>query len=366
MKKKTIAIISNDSVWTYNLRREIIQALLDVGYRVTVIVGYGQRIEDLKKMGCDFIDIPVDRHGVNPFRELWLARKYHKALKELQPDAVLTYTLKPNIYGGYVCSRLKIPFIANVTGLGTAVENEGLMQKIVMKMLRFGLKHASMVFFQNTENQQFFIDKKIAVSAHDLLPGSGVNLQRYAFTEYPTDDVIKFAFVSRIMREKGIDQYLEAAEYISHKYPNVEFHICGFCEAEYNGKLQQMSDMGVVKYHGMIRDVAGFMSNMNAIIHPTYYPEGISNVLLESCAIGRPIITTDRSGCREVVDDGVNGFVIPQKNSQALIDAIERFLELNFEQKQKMGVEARAKVEREFDRNIVVQRYVDIVREVTS
>ena len=160
------------------------------------------------------------------------------------------------------------------------------------------------------------------------------------------------------MKEKGIDQYLDAAKVIRAKYPDTEFHVCGFCESEYEGKLNEYDHNGTVIYHGMIRDVAGFMSEMNCIIHPTDYPEGLSNVLLESCASGRPIITTDRSGCREVVDDSVNGFMIPQKNSQKLIEAVEKFIKLSLVEKKAMGLAARKKVEQEFDRQIVVDTYM--------
>ena len=191
-----------------------------------------------------------------------------------------------------------------------------------------------------------------------MLPGSGVNLNRFSYKDYPHNDVIKFAFISRIMKEKGIDQYLEAAKSIKEMYSNVEFHICGFCESEYEGKLNDYNDKGIVIYHGMIRNVADFMAQMNCIIHPTFYPEGISNVLLEACATGRPIITTNRSGCREVVDDGVNGFMIPQKNTEILIKSIDKFLHLKQEEMAQMGLNARKKVEKEFDRNIVVDAYM--------
>ena len=191
-----------------------------------------------------------------------------------------------------------------------------------------------------------------------MLPGSGVNLSRFTVKDYPCDDVIKFAFISRIMKEKGIDQYLEAAKIIKEKYPNTEFHICGFCEAEYEGMLKEYNDGNVVIYHGMVRDVADFMSAMHCIIHPTYYPEGLSNVLLESCACGRPIITTNRAGCREVVEDGVNGYVVKEKNSQDLIEKIEMFLSKSIEERRQMGLAGRKKVEREFDRKIVVEKYL--------
>lgn len=357
--KKTVAVVSNDHAWTYNLRREILQAFLDAGTRVVVIVGYGSRIDDLVEMGCEFMDVPVDRHGMNPVHELKLIASYFKVLKELKPDLVLTYTIKPNCYAGMVCRCLRIPYVANITGLGTAVENGGLMQKITLMLHRMGLKKAQKVFFQNAENQAFMLSRGVIRGAYDLLPGSGVNLQRFSPLEYPGEETTEFVFISRIMKEKGADQYLEAAEYIRKKYPNTRFHICGFCEQAYEQRLQQLQDAGVIIYHGMVKDVRQVIAKTHCTIHPTYYPEGLSNVLLESAACARALITTNRSGCREVIDDGVNGFVVEQKNTQDLIEKIETFLALPWEQKKAMGIAGRAKVEKEFDRQIVVNKYLE-------
>ena len=220
------------------------------------------------------------------------------------------------------------------------------------------------VFFQNEQNEAYFRQQKIALGKYKLLPGSGVNLERYPVTEYPecsdgkSGMPIKFAFISRIMREKGIEQYLTVAEEIQKRYPATEFHVCGFCEAEYKGKLVEMQKKGVVIYHGMIRDVAKFISEMHCVVHPTYYPEGISNILLEACSSGRPVITTDRPGCREVVEDGVTGYLVSEKDTGKLIFAIEQFIGLAYGQKKVMGIKARKLVEEKFDRQIVVGAYV--------
>lgn len=359
MERKTIAVISNDHAWTYNLRKEILEALIKEGHRVVVIVGYGKRVEDLKQLGCEFIDIPVDRHGMNPFNELKLYRKYKKALKELKPDIALTYTIKPNIYGGYACGKLGIPYIANITGLGTPIENKGPLQGVFTKMLKVGLKKASMVFFQNTENMRLLLDKRVISGKYDLLPGSGVNVERFSPLEYPSEATTEFVFISRLMKEKGIDQYLDAAIAIKEKHPNTKFHICGFCEQNYTDKINELNANGTVVYHGMVDDVREVIKNCHCTIHPTYYPEGLSNVLLESSACARPIITTDRSGCREVIDDGVNGFIVKQKDSADLIEKIEKFIALPYEEKRQMGLNGRAKVEKEFDRQIVVRKYLE-------
>lgn len=358
LKKKVLFLVNHDVV-IFNFRLELVERLIDEGYEVHISSPYGERIDDLKKLGAVHHDIKMDRHGMNPISELKLLEKYKKLIEKIKPDYVFGYTIKPNIYGAIAAEKYSVPFIANITGLGTAVENPGLTQKIMIILYKRAFRNVKKVFFQNTENQEFFVKHKIALGKHGLLPGSGVNLQRFSFKEYPKDNIIKFAFISRIMKEKGIEQYLDAAKSIKEKYNNVEFHICGFCEAEYEGKLKEYNDNGIVIYHGMIRDVADFMGKMNCIIHPTYYPEGISNVLLEACATGRPIITTNRSGCREVVEDGINGYMISQKNSEQLIEAIEKFLHLKIDEMSQMGLNAREKVEKEFDRQIVVDAYMN-------
>lgn len=355
-KKKVLFLVNHDVV-IYNFRLELVERLLQEGYEVYISSPYGERIEDLKSLGAIYHEIEIDRHGMNPVTELKLIRTYQQLFEMVNPDVILGYTIKPNIYGAMAAQKYKIPFIANITGLGTAVENEGIKQKIFILLYKFAFRKIQKVFFQNEENMKFFVDHKIALGKHDLLPGSGVNLERFTVSEYPDDHIVKFLFISRIMKEKGIDQYLEAAKAIKQQYPNTEFHICGFCEEEYEGKLDEYVKKGIVIYHGMIRDVAGFLKNIHCVIHPTYYPEGISNVLLEACACGRPIITTDRSGCREVVDDGVNGYMIPQKNAEILINSIETFLKLSYDEKKQMGENARLKVEKEFDRKIVVEKY---------
>lgn len=357
-KKKVLFLVNHDVV-IYNFRLELVERLLQEGYDVYVSSPYGERIEDLKELGCHYYDISMDRHGMNPLEELKLFHSYVKQIGEIKPNIILGYTIKPNIYGGIVAQLRHIPFVANITGLGTAVENPGVKQKLLVLLYKFAFRKVQRVFFQNEENQQFFIDNKIAIGRHGLLPGSGVNLERFPLLEYPDDnEVIRFAFISRIMKEKGIEQYLEAAKYIKNKYPNTEFHVCGFCEEEYEGQLEELSKKGIVIYHGMIRDVSAFLKGIHCVVHPTYYPEGISNVLLEACASGRPIITTDRSGCREIVEDVVNGYMIPQKNSGELVKAIEKFINLGNDDKKKMGLAARRKVEKEFDRQIVVDAYM--------
>lgn len=356
-----VLILANIDMGLYKFRRELLEELIKKD-EVYFCVPNGEFVESLIEIGCRFIPCTLmERHGTNPFQELRLISFYKKILKDIKPDIVFTYTIKCNAYGGMVCASLGIPYVANITGLGTAVENGGLMQKIAMMLYKMGLRKAQMVFFQNADNMSFMIKHGVVRGKYDLLPGSGVNLNQYEVFPYPSGKTVDFVFIARVMKEKGIDQYIDAAKEIRRKYPETRFHICGFCEQDYEETLKELNDDGTVIYHGLVADMKPIYQMISCTIHPTYYPEGLSNVLLESAASGRPIITTDRSGCREVVEDGVNGFVVNQQDSQDLIDKIERFLSLSMDERKQMGLSGRAKVEQEFDRQIVIQKYIDEV-----
>ena len=356
-----VLILANKSTGLYKFRGELLETLIAKGHEVFISVPNGDFIDEMQQMGCHFIETEISRHGTNPLTDLALAKKYCSIIKSVKPDIVFTYTVKPNVYGGIACQLCKVPYVANVTGLGTAVENGGILQKITLALYRTGLRKARRVFFQNQANRDFMLRHKVVRGAYSLLPGSGVNLERFAPLPYPDEtDGIHFVFISRIMREKGIEQYLDAALSLRAKRsnPSLYFHICGFCEPEYKGQLDECVKNGTVIYHGMVRDVREIHKISHCTVHPSFYPEGISNVLLESCACARPIITTDRSGCREVVDDGVNGYVVKQRDGEDLIQKIERFVALSHVQKKQMGLAGRAKVEKEFDRKIVVDAYM--------
>lgn len=362
--KKKILILANHDVGLYNFRKELLENLIAEGYDVFISCPPGENIEKLVKSGCKYLETEFNRHGKNPINELKLINYYRKIMTKIQPDIIFGYTIKPNIYGAIAAKKDNIPFVANITGLGTAVENSGILQKILIQMYKFAFSNIQTVFFQNKENSQFFIDHNIAVEKHELLPGSGVNLDFFYLQDYPsTDETIDFVFISRIMKEKGIDQYLKAANYITIKYPYTRFHVCGFCEEEYEDILEEYHNKGVIIYHGMVNNIRGILKTTHCTIHPTYYPEGLSNVLLESAASGRPIISTDRSGTRETIDDGVNGYLVEQKNEKDLIEKIEKFIGLSFENKKTMGLAGRKKVEREFDRKIVIKKYMEQLEE---
>lgn len=364
---KKVVVLANDTTYVYNLRGAIIKELVNQKYEVYVVAQILKFEKELKDMKCHVINMSIGRHGKNPFSDLILLREYKKILKEINPDIVLSYNIKPNVYGGMACNKLSIRFMPNITGLGTALEYPGLMQKLTIYLNKRGLKNAEVVFFQNSENQEFFDNHHILSNKTKkvLLPGSGVDLDRHKLLDYPNDDIIRFLFIARIMKDKGIDIYLETAKAIKEKYPNTEFHICGYCDDEkYAEILNQYQKDNIIIYHGEQKDMIPFFEMANAIVHPSYYPEGMSNVLLEAAAHGRPIICTDRSGCRETVDDGKSGFIVPIKDVKSVINAVEKILGMSNLDRKQMGLNGRNKIEKEFDRSIVVEKYMKEIENV--
>lgn len=357
MDKKRILLLANEYTTILNFRMELIHALVEDGHKVFVAIPDNPNNKDIAAAGCEIVNFEISRKGTNPIKELKAVKEIEGILDRINPDIVFTFTIKPNVYGGMACSKKGIPYVANITGLGTAVENGGIMQRITLLLYKIGLRKAQKVFFQNSENRDFMLKHHVVKREYELLPGSGVNLDRFHLLPFPADDEIHFMYLARVMQEKGIDQYIDAAQYIKDKYPNTVFHVCGMCEQGYEERMKSWVEEGLVIYHGQVKNIPDMHAISQCTIHPSYYPEGMSNVLLESAACGRPIITTNRPGCREIIDDGVNGYIVNQKDSQDLIDKIEKFLKLEWKERRDMGVAGRKKVEKEFDRNIVVRKY---------
>lgn len=348
----------------YNFRKEVVKALIDNGHSIIISAPFDDIASLFEEMGCKLIDTLFNRKGLNPLKDLQLIMHYRELIKKIKPDVVLSYTIKPNLYGGMACQLCGVPQIANVTGLGSAVENPGWLQRLTILLYKKGLRKTYMTFFQNKANMEFCQQHKMVKGKTRLIPGSGVNLQHHTYQDYPVEsEPVRFIFISRLLREKGIEEYLAAAEVIKQRHPETEFHILGLCEEAYDDIVKDLQNRGIVQYHGRQKDVRPFIGKCHCTVHPSFYPEGMSNVLLESCATGRPIITTDRPGCREIIENGVNGFIVRQRDSEDVIEKIEYFLAMPYEQKRQMGISARKKVEREFDRKIVVKAYLE---EITS
>ncbi len=281
-------------------------------------------------------------------------------MRRIKPDVVLTYTIKPNVYGGIACWITKNKYITNITGLGTSVENKGFMQKkLSLTLYKIGLKKASCIFFQNKPNQQFFMDKNIIESKTRLIPGSGVNLKQYPFEPYPADqEKINFLFIGRMMKAKGIDELLEAAKQVKEQYTNVHFDLIGGSEEDYFQQLMAYENLGILTYHGQQKDVQSYIKHAHAIILPSHH-EGMANVLLESASSGRPVLASRVTGCIETFEDGVSGMSFRAKHVDCLVEAIIAFIKKPYAQKQSMGIAGRRKMEKEFDRTLVVDAYLE-------
>lgn len=361
-----ITLIANDTTFIYNLRREVLMKLVEEGHQVTVLCQFLSHREALEQIGCRLYDIPIGRRSTNPLEDISLFCKFFQILRTIKPDVVFTNNIKPNVYAGIVCRVLGIKYIPNITGLGTPVENPGKLQFLATRLYKYGVSGADDIFFQNEENVRFFEQHNIMPKKSHvcLLPGSGVNLKTHPEFPYLSGDVVHFLFVARLLKEKGIELYLSAAKRIAQNHPNVMFHICGGCDDhKYLEAVKKAENAGYMKYHGEQKDMLPYFRMAHCVVHPSYYPEGMSNVLLEAAASGRPVIATDRSGCRETVDEGKTGYLIPTKDEDALVQALEDFLDLTWKERAELGHAGRLKMEHEFDRQIVVQKYLDILRD---
>jgi galacturonosyltransferase len=356
-----ILILANSDVGLYKFRKELIEALLSLKHEVYISLPQGDFIKQLVEMGCHFIETNISRHGVNPITDLLLYMKYKSMLKEIKPDIVFTYTIKPNVYGGMACQTCKIPYLANVTGLGTAIQNGGILQKISMVLYKKGLKGAKHVFFQNSENHRFMTENGIVTSPTTILPGSGVNIEEYVYSDYPSEeDGIHFLFVGRIMKDKGIDEFLAAAKEIKGIYSNMVFDVVGGYDGPYESVIKKAQAEGLIQYHGSQDDVRPFYRACHCVVLPSYH-EGMANVLLEGAAIGRPLITTNIPGCREVVQDGDNGFLCEVRNADSLYKTILKIIHVDHSARNNMGLQSRKLVEEKFDRQIIIEQYINTI-----
>ncbi|MDD6793807.1 MAG: glycosyltransferase family 4 protein [Clostridiaceae bacterium] len=374
-RKPLIALITNHDDDVYCFRKEIIEGLKDAGYDVLISCPYGEKLELMKDIKFYHDDSKIDRRGTNPISDFKLFLHYRKMMKKYRPDVVLTYTAKPNTYASIAASSLEIPYINNVTGLGSVLNMGKLMQKFVLALFKFAFKNSSCVFFQNADNMNLAIKQGLVHGYHKLIPGSGVNIDRFAIQPYPNGgngiigNKIVFNYIGRVLHDKGVDDYIEAAKIIKKKYPNTEFNIIGFIEPteqHYESELQELEKENIVNYRGQQKDVKPFIERAHAIIHPSTYGEGMSNVLLENASSGRFIITTDNPGCKETVIDGVTGFLYHGGNVIELVEKTEKFLAMDNEKRCEMGTKGRNYVKDNFSREIVKEAYIEVIRRILN
>lgn len=358
-----ILILANNDIGLYKFRKELLESLCSK-YKVYVSCPYGDFMEKIKSLGCKYICQEVDRRGTNPITDFKQLIGYIGLIHKIVPDIVLTYTIKPNVYGGIACQITHTPYIANVTGLGTSIENGGLMQIITTNLYKIGLRKANCVFFQNKNNGRLFLKQHIVKKHARLIPGSGVNTEEHKFEEYPSEqNGLRFLFVGRIMKDKGINELLSAMDSLHDDFTDISLDIVGEYDEDYSEIINNAVEKGYVRYHGRQEDVHPFYKNCHCVILPSYH-EGMANVLLEAASTGRPLIASDIPGCKETFDEGKTGFGCEAKSINSLADAIKKFISLSHEEKTTMGKEGRKKIQSQFNRSIIINAYLNEIYKI--
>ena len=367
-KKHLIALLTNNDDDIYCFRKELIEEIIDAGYEMLISCPDGEKFELMKHIEYRYDDPVIDRRGTNIVADLKLFLHYLKLFIKNKPSVVLTYTAKPNVYAGIAAYLLGIPVISNVTGFGSVLNEGGLKQKLIMSLFKFSFRRSACVMFQNSTNMKLAEDSGMVKGEYRLIPGSGVNTERYPLQPYPDGgngkegDKVVFNYIGRILHDKGVDDYIEAAKRIKAEYPNTEFNMLGFIEPtemHYKKLLSELEEKDIVKYRGSQKDIKPFVTASHATIHPSTYGEGMSNVLLESASSGRPIISTDNPGCLETFIDGETGFIYHGGDVGALCEQVKKFLALPNEERKTMGKKGREYIKANFSRRIVVEAYLE-------
>lgn len=347
-----ILIVTNHSYMLYRFRLELIQTLAKEN-EVIISTPFVGHEDDFKAQGFRLIETAVDRRGINPKTDFKLLTFYFRLLNREKPDLVVTYSIKPNIYAGLACSVLGIPYCANVQGLGTAFERKGLAE-FVTALYKAAFREVKTVFFENEANAAEFRRRNIiSAEKQTVLNGAGINLEYYALQPYPANELVHFLYLGRLMREKGMDELFAAARRLNGEGHKFVLDLVGFFEDEYKAQVEQLQADGIAVFHGFQAEPRPFYAAADCVVLPSYH-EGMSNVLLEAAAMGRPVITSNIPGCREAVEDGVSGYLCRVRDADSLYAAMRRFLTLDVATRETMGAAGRKLAEIRFDKGQVV------------
>ena len=357
-----IFIAANDSYGLYLFRRDLIMRLMADGHEVFVSLPDGDCTGRIKALGCTFMETDIDRRGMNLKRDAALLLAYRRMLREIRPDLAVTYTIKPNIYCGMAARWAGIPYAINITGLGTAFQKEGPLKTIVKALYHIGCGRAGVIFTENPGIKEDLVSMKLfpADKIH-VLPGAGVNTEYFSYAPYPTkDSPVKFLFIGRVMKEKGIEEFFAAARRLNREKIACEYHVDGAYEEVYGKLILEMQGQENLVYHGFLDDVRPLIAACHCFVLPSYH-EGMANTLLECGAMGRPVITSAIHGCMEAVDENVSGYLVPAQDAESLYRAMKRFALLLPGQKEQMGKASHAFICERFDKKQVVE---DTVRQL--
>lgn len=348
-----------------NFRAGLIAALQDQGHEVVVLAPFDDYHPKLVAMGCTMHDLPMDRNGTAPLAEAGLLSRIHVALRRLRPDIVFGYTIKNNIYAGLSCRWLGIPFVPNVTGLGPAFNDRGVLNRVVRSLYHLAFAQAQAVFFQNPDDRATFLQAGLVKPGRTrLLPGSGVDLERFAAQPLLHNrDHTTFLLVSRMLWDKGVGLYVEAAREVRARVPQARFQLLGPPDpASRSGipiaQIQAWAAEGVIDYLGRTDDVRPALAGADCIVLPSWYREGTPRILLEAAATGRPVITTDMPGCRDAVQNGQTGLICQPRDLASLVAAMHSFIDMSPAARAAMGQAARARAEAAFDEGDVIAAYL--------
>lgn len=361
MEKKRILFLANHFITLYSFRKEVINAMVRQGHELYLSLPKSDENKYFEGLGCHIIETEIDRRGVNPIKDIRLILFYKKMIPQVNPDIIFSYTIKPNIYGTLV-SNGKYRQVCNITGTGATFLKRSLVSSICEVLYKLSIKRCYKVFFQNTGDRDFFIKERLVKNNYAMLPGSACNLQQHIFKPLPEGNEIRFIFIGRVMKLKGIDQYLQAAEIIRKKYPNTKFFIAGWNEQpDYMRLVEEAQKAGWVEYIGFRKDIDQWIEKCHCTILPSHGGEGVPNVLLESAATGRICIGSKINGTMDVIENGKNGYLFNTGDGMDLARQIEKFILLSPEKRSAMGKAGREKVEHEFDRRIVINAYMNEV-----
>ena len=345
-----ILILANNDIGLYKFRKELLEELLKKN-KVYFCVPYGEHVEKIKSLGCKYIKTEMDRRGINPFVDLKLVLRYDKIVKKLKPDLVITYTIKPNIYGSFICRLNKISCAVNITGLGTAFQKNGIIKFLVVNLYRLSLKKAKVVFFENSSNRDEFIKNRIcSTKIMHVLNGAGINTEEFNYLDYPDNDVFKFLFIGRVMKEKGINELFVALKRLKSAGNKVALDVVGPCEEKYEGILKKYENEGWLRYYGYQENVKPFIASCDCFVLPSWH-EGMANTNLECASSGRPIITSNIPGCKEAVTEG-SGLLCEPKNVESLYEAMKKMIQVD--NREEMGIVGHNYMKNVFDKKKVV------------
>ena len=364
-KRKKVLFLAQHFITLYSFRRELIERLAAEGHEVVLSLPESEDNSYFTKLGCRIVPTDIDRRGINPLKDLKLISFYRRMIPRENPDLVLSYTIKPNIYGALALRGKRRPDgrafrqICNITGTGGTFLENNLVARICRMLYRHSVKHAYKVFFQNTGDRDLFQRYRMVGKNYDMLPGSGVNLDQFHTVPLPEGGEVNFIFMGRVMKLKGMDEFLEAARIIRREYPNTRFWIAGFIEeGEYKEKVASYEADGSVVALGFQKNIVSWIEKSHCTILPSHGGEGVPNVLMESAAMGRICIGSRIAGTEDVIEDGKTGYLFTAGDTEDLVRAIRKVMAMTPDERTKMGLAGRAKVEREFDRRQVVEKYM--------